>query len=228
MYFFQIILAQPKFMTERLYFRREYASRFYGWMPFAFSVILVEIPYILVFCAFFMCGFYWTAGLVNTSEACGYFYIMLVFFVFWAVTLGFVIAGASENPLLASVINPIIISILILFAGLMQPPQSMPYFWRSWMYWLDPFHYYIEGLAVNELATLPVVCNEGDLVTFTPPAGQTCGEYTENYFAFGATGYIEDVNATDTCKYCTYSSGKEYYSTVYQWDESHKWRNFGE
>ncbi|KAG2224961.1 hypothetical protein INT45_000082 [Circinella minor] len=222
-----IILAQPKFMTERLYFRREYASRFYSWMPFAFSVILVEIPYILFFCAFFMCGFYWTAGLVNTSEACGYFYIMLVFFVFWAVTLGFVIAGASENPLLASVINPIIISILILFAGLMQPPQSMPHFWRSWMYWLDPFHYYIEGLAVNELETLPVICSDDDLVSFTPPPGQTCGEYTENFFAFGATGYIEDNNATDTCKYCTYSSGKEYYSTVYQWDESHKWRNFG-
>lgn len=65
-------------MVERLYFRREYASRFYGWMPFAFAAILVEVPYIFVFSAFFMCGMYWTAGLVNTSEAVGYFYLMLV------------------------------------------------------------------------------------------------------------------------------------------------------
>ncbi|KAI9499206.1 ABC-2 type transporter-domain-containing protein [Zychaea mexicana] len=222
-----IILAQPKFMTERLYFRREYASRFYGWMPFAFSAVLVEIPYILFFCAFFMCGFYWTAGLVNTSEACGYFYVMLIFFVFWAVTLGFVIAGAAENPLMASVINPIIISMLILFAGLMQPPSSMPHFWSSWMYWLDPFHYYIEGLAVNELENLPVVCNDDDYVSFTPPAGQTCGDYTANFFSMGATGYIEDGNATDVCRYCTYSSGKEYYTTTYGWDAANKWRNFG-
>lgn len=83
-----IILAQPKFMTERLYFRREYASRFYGWAPFAFSAILVEIPYIIFFSTFFMFGFYWTAGLTNTSDAVGYFWITLVVFVFWAVTLG--------------------------------------------------------------------------------------------------------------------------------------------
>ncbi|KAI9278738.1 ABC-2 type transporter-domain-containing protein [Phascolomyces articulosus] len=222
-----IILAQPKFMTERLYFRREYASRFYGWMPFAFSAILVEIPYILFLCAFFQAGFYWTAGLVNTPEACGYFYIILVFFVFWAVTLGFVIAGASESPLMASVINPVIISMLILFAGLMQTPDAMPHFWSSWMYWVDPFHYYIEGLAVNELADLPVICNDADFVKFTPPAGQTCGEYTANFFSYGATGYIEDTNATDVCNYCSYSSGKEYYTTMYHWSADNKWRNLG-
>lgn len=150
-----IILAQPKFMTERLYFRREYASRYYGWVPFGLSAILVEIPYIIVFSTLFMCGFYWTAGLQNTSEACGYFFIMLVFFVFWAVSLGFVIASVAEIPTLAckllhstfvrilfaylcfaAVINPIIISILILFAGMMQPPSAMPHFWEAWMYWL--------------------------------------------------------------------------------------------
>ncbi|KAI8142003.1 ABC-2 type transporter-domain-containing protein [Fennellomyces sp. T-0311] len=222
-----IILAQPKFMTERLYFRREYASRFYGWLPFAVSAMLVEIPYILFYCATFMAGFYWTAGLNNTSEACGYFYIMLVFFVFWAVALGFVIAAFSENPLMASVINPVVISILILFAGLMQPPSAMPHFWSSWMYHLDPFHYYIEGLAVNELADLPVICNDDDFVQFTPPPGQTCGEYTQNFFSYGAPGYIDDVNATDICSYCSYSSGKEFYSTMYQWEESHKWRDLG-
>lgn len=46
----QIILSQPKFMTERLYFRREYASRYYGWLPFALCPMLVEMPYIIFFC----------------------------------------------------------------------------------------------------------------------------------------------------------------------------------
>ncbi|KAI9319048.1 ABC-2 type transporter-domain-containing protein [Dichotomocladium elegans] len=223
-----IILAQPKFMTERLYFRREYASRFYGWMPFAFSSVLVEIPYILFLSATFMAGFYWTAGLNNTSEACGYFYLMLIFFVFWAVTLGFVIAAFSETPIMASVINPLIISMLILFAGMMQPPTAMPKFWSSWMYWLDPFHYYIEGLATNELEHLTVECNEKDFVKFPPPVGQTCGEYMAPFFEqYGGPGYINNPNATDMCDYCTFKSGEEFYSFTYQWDAAHKWRDLG-
>ena len=95
------------------------------------------------------------------------------------------------------------------------------------MYWLDPFHYYIEGLTVNEMENLPVICNDKDFVQFSPPAGQTCGEYTQNFFAYGATGYIKDANATDMCNYCSYSSGKEYYTTMYQWDAANKWRNLG-
>ncbi|KAI7880358.1 hypothetical protein K492DRAFT_187898 [Lichtheimia hyalospora FSU 10163] len=222
-----IILAQPKFMTERLYFRREYASRYYSWLPFGLTSILVEIPYVLVFSAFFMCGFYWTAGLVNRPENCGYFYLIVIFFIFWAITLGFLIAAISRNHVMASVINPLFISILILFAGLMQTPQAMPHFWSSWMYWLDPFHYYIEGLTVNEMETLPVICQPKDFSTLNPPPGQTCGEYMANFFASGATGYIANPSATSGCNYCSYSSGREYYTTMFQWDAAHKWRNLG-
>jgi ABC-type multidrug transport system ATPase subunit/ABC-type multidrug transport system permease subunit len=224
-----IILAQPKFMTERLYFRREYASRFYGWVPFAISVILVEIPYILFLAAFFMFGFYWTAGLTNQSEAIGYFYLMLIFFVFWAVTLGFVIASVAENPTMAAVVNPLVISLFILFAGLMQPVKSMPHFWSSWMYWLNPFHYFIEGLAVNELHYITATCNDKDLIKFSPPPGQTCGDYTKNFFSYGATGYIANPEAMqpELCGYCSFKSGAEFYETSFSWDVANKWRNLG-
>ncbi|KAI9314324.1 ABC-2 type transporter-domain-containing protein [Dichotomocladium elegans] len=221
-----IILAQPKFMVERLFFRREYASRFYGWAPFAFTSILVEIPYIIVLSAFFMCGMYWTAGLVNTSETAGYFYLMLIIFVFWSVTLGFNIASIAEIPTMAAVINPLIISILILFAGLMQTVSAMPRFWSAWMYWLNPFHYFVEGLATNELHSIDVRCNENDFVKFTPPTGQTCGEYMAPYLTYGP-GYVDNPNATDLCNYCTYKSGTEFYTLAFEWDVSHKWRNLG-
>jgi ABC-type multidrug transport system ATPase subunit/ABC-type multidrug transport system permease subunit len=224
-----IILAQPKFMTERLYFRREYASRFYGWIPFTVSVILVEIPYILFLSAFFMFGFYWTAGLANISEAVGYFYLMSIFFVFWAVTLGFVIASVAENPTMAAVVNPLVISMLILFAGFMQPEKAMPRFWSAWMYWLNPFHYFIEGLAVNELSHVQVQCTDKDLIKFSPPPGLTCGDYTKNFFSYGAPGYIANPQATqpDMCGYCAFSSGQEFYSTTFGWDVAHKYRNLG-
>ncbi|KAL7309594.1 ATP-binding cassette transporter snq2 [Mucor circinelloides] len=224
-----IILAQPKFMTERLYFRREYASRYYGWIPFTISVILVEIPYILFLAAFFMFGFYWTAGLTNTSEAVGYFYLVLIFFVFWAVTLGFVIASVAENPTMAAVVNPLIISMLILFAGFMQPEKAMPRFWSSWMYWLNPFHYFIEGLATNELSHINVRCTDKDLLKFLPPPNQTCRDYTNNFFSYGAPGYIDNPDAVqpELCGYCSFNSGEEFYTTTFGWSAAHKWRNLG-
>ncbi|CEP07548.1 hypothetical protein [Parasitella parasitica] len=224
-----IIVAQPKFMTERLYFRREYASRFYGWIPFTISVILVEIPYILFLAAFFLCGFYWTAGLTNTSEAIGYFYLVLIFFVFWAVTLGFVIASVAENPTMAAVVNPLVISLLILFAGFMQPESAMPRFWSSWMYWLNPFHYFIEGLATNELSHIQVQCTDKDLVKFLPPPNLTCGDYTSDFFSYGAPGYIDNPQAMqpELCGYCSFKSGEEFYSYTFGWSEANKWRNFG-
>ncbi|KAI8092617.1 ABC-2 type transporter-domain-containing protein [Halteromyces radiatus] len=230
MAFTLIILAQPKFMIERMYFRREYASRYYSWFPWAVSAVLVEIPYILFFAAAFMCGLYWTAGMSNTPESCGYFYVLFLMVVLWAVTLGFIIAAIAEMPTMAAVINPLIMSLLILFAGLMQPPSAMPKFWSSWMYWLDPFHYYIEGLTVNELEHMTVVCSDEDLVRFPPPPGQTCGQYTQNFFSSPLTpGYLANPDAMqpEQCGYCSYSNGPQFYESRFGWSAANKWRNFG-
>jgi ABC-type multidrug transport system ATPase subunit/ABC-type multidrug transport system permease subunit len=141
--YFVIFLAQPKFMEERVYFRREYASRYYGWIPFTLSIILVEVPYVLFFSASLLVGFYWTAGLWNDSETVVYFYLMVLFFIFWAVTLGFLLAAVTENPTLASILNPLLNSPFVLVAGLMQTVDAMPRFWSSWFYWLSKFYIYI-------------------------------------------------------------------------------------
>ncbi|KAI9013955.1 ABC-2 type transporter-domain-containing protein [Phycomyces nitens] len=224
-----VILAQPKFLNERLFFRREYASRYYSWIPWSISTILVEVPYVVVYSTSIVFCFYWTTGMTNTPEAGGYFYLMITLFILWAITLGFLIAAVSEHPTVSAVLNPLVVTMLVLFCGLLQPPAFMPTFWRKWMYWLDPFHYYIEGLSVNELEHLKIVCTQDDLLWFPPPPGQTCGKYMANYFSFGGPGYISNPNATqpEQCGYCNYKSGVEYYSTIYGWDARNKWRNSG-
>jgi ABC-type multidrug transport system permease subunit len=131
-----IILAQPRFMQERQWFRREYASKYYSWGPFALTCLVVELPYIIVLAAVFLFCFYWTAGLQTASDRIGYFYILFVVFLILAVSLGFMIASFSTTPTMAAVINPFFTSILILFAGIVQPPSAMPTFWSSWLYWL--------------------------------------------------------------------------------------------
>ncbi|CAO3593954.1 unnamed protein product [Absidia cylindrospora] len=226
-----IILAQPKFMMERIYFQREYASRYYSWLPWSISAVLVEVPYILFYSAIFMFALYWTSGMKNTSEAVGYFYLVFSTITVWSATLGYIIAGIAVSGTVASVLNPLIMSTLVLFCGLMQLPSAMPRFWSSWMYWVDPFHYYIEGLSVNEMENVQIRCTPSDLIKFTPPPGQTCGQYTQAFFngSTPATGYIDNPNAVqpDQCGYCLYSTGEEFFETNYSWASANKWRNFG-
>ncbi|CAO3676817.1 hypothetical protein G6F70_002214 [Rhizopus microsporus] len=222
-----IILAQPRFMQERAWFRREYASRYYGWAPFALSCILVEIPYLIFFSTIFLFCFYWTAGLQNVSDRVGFFYIHFVVFLFYSVSLGFTIAAFSSTPPMAAVINPFFTSILILFAGIMQPPSAMPKFWSSWMYWVDPYHYLIEGLVVNAMDSVPVHCGESDFTKIPAPPGMTCGQYMADFFNAGGSGYLGNENATGMCDYCPYKYGNEFYEERIGWSFSNRWRDFG-
>ncbi|KAI7873592.1 hypothetical protein K492DRAFT_138850, partial [Lichtheimia hyalospora FSU 10163] len=223
-----IVLVQPRFMEERQWFRREHASKYYGWAPFALSCILVEMPYIWVYDALFMFCFYWTAGLQNVSDRVGYFYLLFGTFMGFSISFGELIAAFSTTPTMAAVINPFFSSILILFAGIMQAPDKMPHFWSAWMYWLDPYHYLIEGFIVNELHEFKVNCRDKDLLPFHPPPGQTCAEYTEAFFEMGGPGYVREgsLNSTELCEYCPYKYGNDFFEGL-GWSFSNRYRDWG-
>ena len=190
-----IILAQPMFMKQRQYFRREYASKFYGWWQFAVSIILVELPYLAANAGLFIILFYWTAGLQSTALNGFYVFIAFVSFMWFSVSFGQVIAyvfspSLSPSSLFlgtpshffvyrsfcasvaqAAVLNPFFTPFLILFAGVLIPPKSLPGFWRSWMYPLDPYHYFLEGVVTTVLSPVPVVCKQSELLRFNVGAG---------------------------------------------------------
>jgi ATP-binding cassette subfamily G (WHITE) protein 2 (SNQ2) len=95
-----IILAQPMFMKQRQYFRREYASKFYGWWQFAVSIILVELPYLAANAGLFILLFYWTAGLESSAINGFYVFIAFVAFMWFSVSFGQVIAYVNfAHPL---------------------------------------------------------------------------------------------------------------------------------
>ncbi|KAI8330865.1 ABC-2 type transporter-domain-containing protein [Chlamydoabsidia padenii] len=221
-----IVLAQPRFMAERMWFRREYASKYYGWAPFALSCIIVEIPYLFVSSALFLFCFYWTAGLQQASDRIGFFYIHFSIFLLYSVSLGFMIASFSASPSMAAVINPFFTSILILFAGIMQHPSNMPHFWSSWMYQLDPYHYLIEGLVVNVMDGVEVKCNGDNWTKVNAPSNQSCGQYFDAFFKNGGLGYLEDPNAMGSCNYCQYTTGNDFFENI-GWDFGNRWRNMG-
>ncbi|KAJ3284582.1 hypothetical protein HK104_009867 [Borealophlyctis nickersoniae] len=223
-----ILLAQPQFMKQRQYFRREYASKFYGWRPFAVSMVLVELPYLLVCAALVVVAAYWTAGLETTAERGFYFWISFVLYIFFAVSFGQAIAAACSTLVQAAVMNPFFTSFLILFAGVLTPPESLVKFWRSWMYPLDPYHYFLEGVITDILHDVQVQCTPDDLVSITKAPGfATCGDYMASFIQnVPRSGYVANPSSTGTCLWCPYRTGDDFYAT-FGWDFDRRWRNFG-
>ncbi|GAM17381.1 hypothetical protein SAMD00019534_005560 [Acytostelium subglobosum LB1] len=221
-----IFIALPQLFAQREYFRRDLSSKFYSFVPFSVSIVLVELPYLVITATMFFICVYWTSGLQFSASSGFYFWIMYVLYLFFCVSFGQMVAAICINIIMAKFIIPLLMVFLILFCGVMAPPDDLPTFWRSWMYHLDPVHYFVEGLVTNVLSHVTVTCTEEDLIKFNPPPGQTCGEYTAIFETYPHTGYITNQNQTSDCGYCLYSHGSEYYHQL-GWSESHRWRNFG-
>ncbi|KAF9908837.1 hypothetical protein EC991_009356 [Linnemannia zychae] len=218
-------MIQPRFHTERQWYYRESAGKYYGWKPFAISIIAIEIPYIVFSATVFFCVFYWTVGFVSDSTLTFFSWLMIILFCLFALTIGQLIAALTPSTQVAALLNPFVFSTLNLFCGVMISKDLMPKFWSSWMYWLDPYHYVVEALTTAQLHDVRVWCKDDEFFTFHPPAGQTCGQYA-SAFLDRATGYIANINATDSCQYCQYEYGQDFYSGLGM-DFDNRWRNMG-
>ncbi|KAI1314533.1 hypothetical protein EDD11_002008 [Mortierella claussenii] len=218
-------MVQPRFHMERQWFYREFAGKYYGWKPFAVSIMLIEIPYIILSASIFFVVFYWTVGFVSDSTLTFFTWLMIVVFCMFAISLGQLIAALTPSTTVAALLNPFIFSSLNLFCGVMIPFAAMPKFWSSWMYWLDPYHYIIEGLVSSQLHNVPVRCASDEFSIFHAPAGQTCGSYAAAFME-KAMGYINNPNATSDCQYCQYEYGQDFYEGL-NMDFGHRWRNLG-
>ncbi|KAK9767895.1 ATP-binding cassette transporter snq2 [Basidiobolus ranarum] len=218
-------LSQPRFIEERNVYNREHSSKMYDWKPFWLSIMFTEIPFLLVTITCFWLIFYYICGFSGSSEHAIYAWLMYVIFALFCVSLGQMIASFSTSKQMAALLNPFFFSMLNLFCGVVVPYNSMPGFWKAWMYWLDPFHYWIEGLVTNELHGFTVRCKSDEFLIFNPPSGQTCRQYAADFLT-SAAGYLNNPNAATSCEYCPMSVGDNFYDPL-GWNYSHRWRNFG-
>ncbi|KAJ2776197.1 ATP-binding cassette transporter snq2 [Coemansia javaensis] len=217
--------VQPEYLRQRLYYGRETSTNQYGWPAFAVSIIFTEWPFAIVANTVFFACFYWTVGLNGDSARIGYFYISYIVLGLFSLSLGQAIASFAPNDIVASMFNPIFSAMITLFCGVTISYAQMPKFWRHWMYWLSPYHYYVEGVITNDLHGSPVRCHARELYTFEPPANATCTSYAGDWVK-AATGYLANPDATAACQYCPYSVGDEYFASL-GWSFNHRWRNFG-
>ncbi|KAF9585985.1 hypothetical protein BGW38_010677 [Lunasporangiospora selenospora] len=218
-------MVEPRFHMERQWYYRELAGKYYGWLPFAVSIIVIELPYIFFAATVFFVIFYWTVGFVSSSILTFFTWLMVILFCVFAITLGQLIAALTPSTTVAALLNPFIFSALNLFCGVMISKDAMPKFWSSWMYWLDPYHYVIEAIVTVQLHDVEVRCKGDEFSIFNAPPGQTCGDYAAAFMT-RATGYINNPSATSGCEYCVYSKGQDFYHGL-SMDFANRWRDFG-
>lgn len=171
----------------------------------------------------FVC-FYYPIGLYENAEPedqvteRGAFMFLLLwgFFIFTSTFTDFTIAGFETVEAGGNVAN-ILFMLCLMFCGILTSPDSIPRFW-IFPYRVSPFTYMTSAMISVAVANTDVVCAANELLQFSPPAGQTCSEFLQDYIEL-AGGYLQDANATDMCSFCTigntnvYLTGsKAYYS----------------
>ncbi|KAJ5899540.1 CDR ABC transporter [Penicillium taxi] len=216
---------QPQYLHLRsLYESRESNSKMYSWVAFVVSAILPELPYSIVAGSIYFNCWYWGVWFPRDSFSSGYTWMMLMLFEAYYVGFGQFIAAIAPNELFASLLVPSFFSFVVCFCGIVVPYSALPHFWQSWMYWLTPFKYLLEGFLGVAVHNVPVRCVDREESRFSPPSGMTCQEYAGS-FATQSGGYVRDA-ADGLCAFCQYSTGDQF-AASFNVFYSNKWRDYG-
>jgi ABC-type multidrug transport system permease subunit len=217
----------PNFLLHRtIYEVRERHSGTYRASTFLFASILAEIPYhILLGCISFSILNYTLFGIRSPSDQ-GLSLLYFVYFYVYAGTFAHMVVAALPDGTTAARATTILFSMMVLFAGVFQPPDALPGFW-IFMYRVSPMTYLVGGLVAVGLSGNEIVCAEEELAVFQPPSGITCAEYMAEAFRSGsADGTLLDPGATSDCQYCPLRSANQVLGGL-QIEYSDRWRNWG-
>jgi ABC-type multidrug transport system ATPase subunit len=147
-----IAQLQPLFIDRRDIFEaREKKSKMYHWVPFVTGLIVSEFPYLLVCALLYYVCWYFIAGLSTAAEpAGGVFLLVVCIYTMYRSTIcveankrqvlyellytgiGQAIAAYTPNAVFASLVNPLVITTLVSFCGVMIPYSQIVPFWRYW------------------------------------------------------------------------------------------------
>jgi ABC-type multidrug transport system ATPase subunit len=144
---------QPLFLDRRDIFEaRERKSKMYHWAPFVTGLIVSEFPYLLVCALLYYICWYFTCGLPTSADHAGSVFFVVVnlqtfpppFLMDRQLTfsqvmyeclytgIGQMIAAYTPNAVFASLVNPLVITTLVSFCGVMIPYSQIEPFWRYW------------------------------------------------------------------------------------------------
>lgn len=151
-----IIMSQiePMFIENRRIFVRESSSRMYSPYVFAIGQLIGEIPYNVMCALAYWALMVFPIGFGNGSagtNGTGFQLLVTLFFFMFGVSLGQLIAAISPSIQVAVLFNPFLGLVPGTFCGVTIPYPTMISFWRSWLYYLDPYTWAISAMVSTEL-----------------------------------------------------------------------------
>ncbi|KAL2812989.1 pleiotropic drug resistance protein, ABC superfamily [Aspergillus granulosus] len=201
-----VILARYFFAS--LYWQfREGPSHAYGWVAFASSTILSEIPGAILVTVLYYLLWYFPSGLPH-SEA-GYIFLFLLTYEIFQVLLGLFMMAVSPDLGVAGNVLVFIVCTFNWFNGIIVPYDQIQVFWRYWLYYLSPFTYLLGGMVTAVIADTTVKCSDADLTIFNPPSGESCGSYALSW-ASSVSVQLLNPNASELCEVCQFTTGEQY------------------
>lgn len=222
-----IAQLQPLFIDRRdIYEVREKKSKMYSWIAFVTGLIASEIPYLCICAVLYFLPWYYTVGFPTDSNKAGAFFFVIVCYEFVYTGIGQFVAAYAPNAVFAALINPVIISVLVSFCGVLVPYESIQQFWRYWLYYIDPFNYFTGSLLVFSTFDVEVSCTSREFALFDTPNNQTCAEYLAAFLAGpGSRTNLINPDATAGCKVCQYRRGGDYLATLGLTEYDDGWRD---
>ncbi|XP_077211790.1 pleiotropic drug resistance protein TUR2-like isoform X2 [Tasmannia lanceolata] len=166
--------VQPVVAVERTVFYRERAAGMYSALPYAFSQVAIEVPYVMAqtlsyaLIVYSMIAFQWTAAKFFWQVF--FMFFTLLYFTYY----GMMAVGMTPNHDIAGIVSSAFYSLWNLFAGFIVPRPRIPIWWR-WYYWACPVSWTLYGLVVSQF---------GDIHTTMEETEESVSEYIEKYFGF--------------------------------------------
>jgi ATP-binding cassette, subfamily G (WHITE), member 2, PDR len=222
----------PNFIAQRsLYEVRERPAKTYSWKVFMLSQIISEIPWNLVTSVFMWALFYYPVGFYKNAEVAGQtaergvlMWLLFWQFLFWVSTFAHMcisFAGSADDG--GNIANFLFV-LIFFFCGVLASPTQMPGFW-IFLYRVSPLSYWVSAILSTGLANVEITCASNEFTNFSPPSGQTCGDYMADYIS-RAGGYLLDPRAMSGCSYCKIGDTNVFLSGIGS-DYRNRWRNFG-
>ncbi|KAM3267327.1 hypothetical protein P3S67_032499 [Capsicum chacoense] len=165
--------VQSVVAVERTVFYRERAAGMYSTLPYAFGLVFIEIPYVLMqsvsygVIVYAMIGFEWTA-----SKFFWYLFIMyftLLYFTFY----GMMTVAVTPNENVSQIVVYFFHSVWNLFSGFIIPRPRIPIWWR-WYYWGCPVAWTLYGLLVSQFGDVQTKLSDDETVE----------QFLRRYFGF--------------------------------------------
>ncbi|OLN87450.1 ABC transporter CDR4-like protein 5 [Colletotrichum chlorophyti] len=180
----------------------------------AIGAVIVDLPYKLFNALFINIPVYFMANLRRDSAGPFFFFLLFSFTITVSMSMIFRFLGSvtrSTSQALAP--SAIILLALMLFSGFAIP---QPYLkdWIGWLRWINPVFYAQESLALNELAGRIFSCS--DFIPGGSGYGPSSAQSGERICNVGGA-----VTGAD------FISGEEHLRVVYNFHNTHRWRNFG-